>query len=128
MSDVPSPPVEPTPDSPTPSPTPTPTPPAETPSTPEQPGKEPESVLGTAPPEPFDPEKVTFPEGFTKDEAFFDDFKNIAAEHGLTGPAAQKLVDLAAKQTKAVNDTLLAQWDKQQQDWQTEIKADKEIG
>jgi len=84
--------------------------------------------LGATPPEAFDPEKITFPEGYSKDEAFFDDFKNIAAEANLTGPAAQKLVDLAAKQAKAVNETLLAQWDKQQADWQTEIKADKEIG
>lgn len=128
MSDAPAPPVEPNPDSPTQTPTPTPTPPAETPSTPEQPGKEPESVLGTIPPDPFDAEKITFPEGFAKDETFFDDFKNIAAEANLTGPVAQKLVDLAAKQAKAVNDTLLAQWEKQQQDWQAEIKADKEVG
>lgn len=46
----------------------------------------------------------------------------------MTGPVAQKLIDLAARQTKAANEALLAQWDKQQQDWQTEIKADKEIG
>ena len=76
----------------------------------------------------FDAEKITFPEGFTREDALYDDFKNIATEHKLSGPVAQKLIDLAAKQTKAANETLLAQWDKQQQDWQTEIKADKEIG
>jgi hypothetical protein len=95
------------------------------------PEAQPESVLGGPTPvaaEPFDPEKLTLPEGTSRDDQFFGDFKNIATEAGLTGPVAQKLVDLAARQTKAANESLLAQWDKQQQDWQTEIKADKEIG
>lgn len=122
---------------PTPTPTPSPSQPGEQPATPvETPPaspaeKEPESVLGgpaATPAEPFDAEKITFPEGSSKDDPLFGDFKNIATEAGLTGPVAQKLIDLAARQTKAANATLLSQWEKQQQDWQTEIKADKEIG
>lgn len=93
----------------------------------------PESILGEekkeeAVVEPFDPEKITFPEGFEKDEALFGEFTNVAKEHGLTGPAAQKLLDLAVKQAQAANQKLEAAWNKQQEAWQTEIKADKEIG
>jgi len=89
------------------------------------------SVLGTeapAAPEPFDAEKITLPEGLSKDDALFGDFTNLAKEHGLPMPVAQTLVDLAAKQVQAANQKLQASWDKQNADWQAEIRADKEIG
>ena len=86
------------------------------------------SILGTEPPAPFDVEKITIPEGLSKDDALFGDFANIAKEHGLTGSVAQTLVDLAAKQVQAANQKLQANWDKQNEDWQAEIRADKEIG
>jgi len=89
------------------------------------------SVLGTEPPaapEPFDIEKLTIPEGLSRDDALFGDFADIAKEHGLTGPVAQTLVDLAAKQVQAANQKLQASWDKQNSDWQAEVRADKEIG
>jgi len=89
------------------------------------------SVLGTEPapaPEPFDIEKITIPEGLSRDDALFGDFANIAKEHGLAGPVAQTLVDLAAKQVQAANQKLQASWDKQNSDWQAEVRADKEIG
>ena len=89
------------------------------------------SVLGSeapAAPEPFDAEKVTIPEGMSRDDTLFGDFVNLAKEHGLPMPVAQTLVDLAAKQVQAVNQKLQASWDKQNADWQTEIRADKEIG
>ena len=90
-----------------------------------------ESVLGEepkAPLEAFDPEKLTLPEGITKDEALFGEFTNLAKEHGLAMPVAQNLLALAAKQSAAVSQKLQADWDKQNADWQAEIKADKEIG
>ena len=89
------------------------------------------SVLGTEPapaPEPFDAEKITLPEGLSKDDALFGDFTNLAKEHGLPMPVAQTLVDLAAKQVQAANQKLQASWDKQNADWQAEVRADKEIG
>lgn len=46
----------------------------------------------------------------------------------MTGPVAQKLIDLAAKQVTQANEKLTAAWNKQQEDWQAEIKADKDIG
>lgn len=107
------------------------TPPPETTESKTEETKAPESLLGEtkAPePEPFDPEKVTFPEGLEKDEAFFGEFTDIAKEHGLTGPAAQKMIDLAAKQVQAAADKATAYWNKVNADWQEEIKADKEIG
>lgn len=63
-----------------------------------------------------------------KDDPLFTDFTNMAKETGLSGPVAQKLIDLAAKQSAAASQKLLAQWDKQQADWQAEVKADKEFG
>ena len=86
------------------------------------------SVLGTEAPEPFDAEKITLPEGLSKDDALFGDFTNLAKEHGLPMPVAQTLVDLAAKQVQAANQKLQASWDKQNSDWQAEVRADKEIG
>jgi hypothetical protein len=52
-------------------------------------------------PEPFDPEKVTFPDGMQKDDALFTEFTNIAKEHKLSAPVAQGLIDLYAKQLQA---------------------------
>lgn len=88
------------------------------------------SILSEAPPEvvAFDLEKVTIPEGFDKSDALFGEFANVAKEHGLPMPVAQTLLDLAAKQSQAVSQKLQANWDKQNADWQAEIKADKEIG
>lgn len=89
-----------------------------------------ESLLSEAKPapEPFDPEKLAVPEGLSKDDALWGDFVNFAKESGLAAPVAQSLVDLAAKQVQSVNQKLQASWDKQNEDWQAEVRADKEIG
>lgn len=79
-------------------------------------------------PEPFDPEKISFPDGMEKDEALFKDFSNIATEHKLTAPVAQAFIDLAAKQVQAAAQRQNAEWAAQNETWQAEIKADKEIG
>lgn len=129
-------PANPTPTTPeqTPTPQPTPTHEPNPPPEPKPEGEEGSILTGKAEEKPaegeasFDPEKITFPEGYTKDEALFTEFTTLAKEAGLTGPAAQKLVDMAAKQAKAQSDALTRQWDEQQQAWQAEIKADKDIG
>ena len=88
----------------------------------------PTSLLSEPAPEPFDAEKITIPEGLSKDDALFTDFTNLAKEHNLTAPIAQGLIDLAAKQVQAASQKLQASWDKQNEDWQAEIRADREIG
>ena len=135
MSDQPNP-AAPTPTPPTPTPSPEPAPsPSPDPTTPDerQPNGNGEdqaasSLLSDDVPEPFDADKLTIPEGMQKDDPLFSDFTNMAKEHGLTGRAAQSFIDLAAKQSAAASQKLLAQWDKQQADWQAEVKADKEFG
>jgi hypothetical protein len=109
-----------------PTPTPTPTPEASKTSA----ASEPTSLLTEAAPAPeaFDPEKLALPEGMNKDDALWEDFTKLAKEHGLSGPAAQTMIDLAAKQVQSVSQKLQASWDKQNEDWQAEIKADKDIG
>ena len=94
----------------------------------------PSSLLGEAEaeapasPEPFDPEAIKVPDGVTREDALFNDFTDIAKEHGLTGPAAQRLIDLAAKQIATATQKQQAVWEQQNADWQAQIKADKEIG
>lgn len=101
---------------------------------PEAPAADPpvqESLLGGEPkapePEPFDPEKIEFPEGFEKTE-HFDQFADIAKKHGLHGPAAQDLINLSAQHAKALVDKQHAEWRTLQDKWQAEVKADSEIG
>jgi hypothetical protein len=79
-------------------------------------------------PEPFDAEKITIPEGMTKDDALWSDFTKFATENGLTGSAAQAAIDLAGKQVQAVIQRQNADWMKMQEDWQAQVKADPEIG
>lgn len=92
---------------------------------------EPESILSAEAPEapaPYDPETIKFPEGFGKDEALFGEFSNLAKETGLSGPAAQSLIDFYAKHLQTSSQKQVAEWDKQQEAWQAEVKGDKEIG
>jgi hypothetical protein len=117
---------------PTPSPTPTPEPtPAPTPAPESESPKEAGSLLGgeaIAEATPFDPEAIKFPEGITKEDPLFAEFSQFAQESKLNGAVAQKIIDLAAKQAAASSEKLLSDWNKQQEEWQNEIKADKHIG
>jgi hypothetical protein len=72
------------------------------------------------------PEKYEFtaPEGVTLDAEAVAEFEPVAKELNLSNEQAQKLVEL---QTKFVQKQQ-AQWDKTVETWETEIKADKEIG
>lgn len=77
--------------------------------------------------DPFDAEKLTLPEGFEKTEQYTE-FTNIAKELGLSQPNAQKLIDLHAAVNKAAVENLSAGWQKQNDEWVAEVKADPEIG
>lgn len=124
MSEVPpNSPTEPTEPTPTPTPVPTPTP---------EPAPEP-SLLGGEPAPvadalaPYDPEKLTLPEGFEKNE-HFSSFNEWAKEAGVSHDAAQKLIDLYSNQAKASAESAAAAWTEQNTKWQAEVKADKEVG
>ena len=94
---------------------------------------QPTSLLGDVAPEAgaapaFDPETIKFPDGVTREETLFGDFTDIAKEHGLTGPAAQRLIDLAARQLQTATQRQQAVWEQQNAEWQAQIRSDKEIG
>lgn len=78
--------------------------------------------------EAFDPEKLTLPEGFEAGEQL-DEFKSIAKDiPGLTGPQAQKLVELAGTALKTNLDRVYGEWNDTQTKWVGEVKADPELG
>ncbi|AHB70333.1 hypothetical protein P262_02767 [Cronobacter malonaticus] len=77
------------------------------------------------------PEKyeLTAGEGVELDAAAVKEFEPIARELNLSNEQAQKLVDVyASKILPLVNQQQLAAWQKQGEEWQEAIKADKEIG
>ena len=79
-------------------------------------------------PPPFDPEKLTLPEGIDKDSPLIAEFKDIAKEAGVSGPGAQKLMELHAKYATAANEKIQAAWTAQNEAWQKQVREDKEIG
>ena len=79
-------------------------------------------------PEPFDPEKLTVPAGIDPNDAVFTEFTNFAKEERLSAPQAQKLTDFAGQMLEAATQRQQASWDKQNNEWLAEIKADKEFG
>lgn len=64
----------------------------------------------------------------SKDDPLFSEFATVAKEHSINGPLAQRIIDLAAKQAQVSNEKLLADWNKQQEAWQAEVKSDTNIG
>ncbi|EJJ0660961.1 peptidase [Cronobacter sakazakii] len=77
------------------------------------------------------PEKyeLTAGEGVELDAAALKEFEPIARELNLSNEQAQKLVDVyASKILPLVNQQQLEAWQKQGEEWQQAIKADKEIG
>lgn len=111
---------------PVPEPTPTPTPePTPTPAPESAP-----SIIGTPPadePAAFDPEKLTLPEGFEKNE-HFSSFNEWAKEAGITHDAGQKLIDLYSKMAAAGAESSMNAWTEQNTKWQQEVRTDKEVG
>lgn len=79
---------------------------------------------------PAVPEKYDFkvPEGFNLDPAALDAFTPLAQKFKLGQEDAQELVNLHAQQIGAFQKAQQEAWSKQQQDWVTEFKADKEFG
>lgn len=110
------------------------------PAKPPEGGKEPTSLLGGEPaaPQPIENAadyKIEVPDGVTIDKevdpvgaAHYEAFLEAAAKHKLTNETAQGIFsELAPKIAEARNEPykLFAQ---QQKDWQTQVKADAEIG
>jgi hypothetical protein len=71
---------------------------------------------------PLDTSKLKLPEGATLDPAMMADFSKIP---GVTQANAQSFVDL---HQRALTETSTRYWDTQQTQWETAVKADKEIG
>lgn len=114
-----------------PTPSPTPASPSEAASPPEAAqSEESGSLLSEAKeaPPPFDPDKLTIPEGMDKDSPLFAEFKDLAKEAGVSGPAAQKLVELHAKYAASANEKIQQAWTSQNEAWQKQVREDKEIG
>lgn len=76
----------------------------------------------------FDADKFQPPEGLElsdSDKTFIGD---MAKKHGLSNEAMTDLVGEYANRLKAVNEAATAAYVRTQEDWQKEIKADKDIG
>lgn len=73
---------------------------------------------------PEDYGDFTLPEGMAVDEALLAEFKDTAAELGLTKEQAQRLVDLKAKSIQQMQEA----WEATSQQWVQEVKTDPEIG
>jgi hypothetical protein len=93
----------------------------EKPPTESKPTPEPEA------PPPFDPEKITFPEGFVKNDALFGKFSEIAKASNLPLPVAQQLADLYATAAKSISDQNIQAWNTTRASWEAEVRADPEI-
>lgn len=74
----------------------------------------------------------TLPEGIEINETDLTEFNTIAKELNLTQDQAQSLVDLQSKRaeanSEAVKQALTDAFQKQQEDWVSELKADKDFG
>jgi hypothetical protein len=87
-----------------------------------------EAAPAEPPPEPFDAEKITFPEGMAKDDKLFGEFSEKAKAHGLSHAAAQDFVDLYSSAARDIAQQNWDTWQKTQASWVAEVKADPEIG
>jgi hypothetical protein len=87
-----------------------------------------EAAPATPQADPYDSAKLTLPEGFDKENETFKAFEGLAKEAGLSHKAAQTLIDQHTAAIKASTDALYADWYKQNETWQKEVKADAEIG
>jgi hypothetical protein len=80
------------------------------------------------PPEPFDAEKITMPEGMKADPEILGKFNEIATKGKVSQETAQELINLyhsvASTQAKQNWDT----WQTTQASWVAAVKADGEIG
>jgi hypothetical protein len=77
---------------------------------------------------PFEVEKLTFPEGFEKDEKLLGQFGEIAKSANVSHEAAQQFLDLHASALKAASEASRQSVVQTIESWENEIKADKDIG
>jgi len=81
------------------------------------------------PPVTFEAEKITLPEGFSKDEEAFGKFQSIMADDKLSPTErGQKLIDLQAEALAKVDELNTKRWNDMQDQWAKDAKADKDIG
>lgn len=77
---------------------------------------------------PDDYADFSVPKGLPIDRQGMAEFKQVAADLGLSQDQAQSLVDLQAGRIQAASAEQSAAWEKQQADWQAAVRADREIG
>lgn len=86
----------------------------------------------TKPPEaavPFDLKTVKLPEGVKLDEATSTAFAEVLNDAKLSSQdRGQKLIEMHTQAMKQVVDTAQNDWQKIQNDWKAEIRADAELG
>jgi hypothetical protein len=96
------------------------------------PAKDGAAPVESTPPEPVVYEDFTLPEGIAKDAPMLDAFKAEASKLGIPQEQAQAIVTAVSERliadAKAQTEANKTAWDKVNEQWQAEIKADKEIG
>lgn len=70
----------------------------------------------------------TLPEGLALDVEPLTEFKHLASEYGIPQDKAQKLLDIHLGALKRASEGVEAEFTAQAEKWQSEVKADKEIG
>ncbi len=70
----------------------------------------------------------TFPEGFTSNADQVKSFSEVALKHGLTQEQAQELLNVQSLGTQNTANAQQTAWDKIQDDWHAETKADADLG
>lgn len=73
-------------------------------------------------------EDFTFPEGMEVDKASLEIFIPLAKEFDLSQENAQKLIDFDTKREQARVEAQRVQWEKTNDEWREEAKADPEFG
>ena len=105
------------------------TPPSETPTLLTEKAKEAKPAEPEAPPpEPFDHEKISFPDGVKPDPETFGKFSEIAKANGISHAAAQELMNLYSTVASAEATKSFDAWRTTREGWVTAVKADQEIG
>ena len=90
--------------------------------------------LGAAPPKtetatPFDPSKLTLPEGMKADDPMFKTFAETFGDAKLDPQVrGQKLIDLYTQGVKSVREAAMTAWTETNTKWVNDVKADPEIG
>lgn len=79
---------------------------------------------------PTIPEKyeIKAPDGYDLNETVVAEASTLFKEMGLTNDQAQKLVDFQAKLQKDAAEAPYAAYDAMREDWQSQVKADPELG